>query len=82
MSFVIIKGDGLTSAGGGGRSRSYNADFPTLWLECVGRLAQRDGVFSDEKEDSLSWNFLPSALWWRCLEGLCFISFKVSEQNK
>lgn len=63
MSFVIIKGDGLTSARGGGRSRSYNAEFPTLWLGHVGRLVQRDGVFSDEKEDSLSYNFLPSAPW-------------------
>ena len=36
MSSGIIKGDGFTSARGGGRSRSYNAGFPTPLLASVG----------------------------------------------
>lgn len=36
MSSGIIKGDGLTIAGGCGRSRNYNAEYPTLLLGYVG----------------------------------------------
>lgn len=57
MSCGIIKGDRLTRTGGCGRSRSYHAEFPTWLLGRAGRSAERDGVFSDEKEDSLFSHF-------------------------
>lgn len=39
MSSGIIQGDRLTSAGSCDRSRSYNAEFPTLLFGYVGRSA-------------------------------------------
>lgn len=64
MSRGIIKGDRLTWTGGCGRSRSDHAEFPTWLHGRAGRSAERDGVFSDEKEDSLFYHFFfTSALW-------------------
>lgn len=57
MSRGIIKGDRLTWTGGCGRSRSYHTEFPTWLHGRAGRSAERDGVFSDEKEDSLFYHF-------------------------
>lgn len=45
MSSGIIKGDGLTSVRGCGRSRSYNAELPTSLLGCTGSSVRRDDVF-------------------------------------
>lgn len=82
MSCGIIKGDRLTWTGGCGRSRSYHAEFPTWLLGQAGRSAERDGVFSDKKEDRLFFYFLISTPWLKCWEGLYFFSFNVSEQHK
>lgn len=57
MSRGIIKGDRLTWTGGCGTSRSDHAEFPTWLHGRAGRSAERDGVFSDEKEDSLFYHF-------------------------
>jgi hypothetical protein len=39
MSSGIIKSDGLRSIRGCGRSRSYNEEFSTLFLGCIGKSA-------------------------------------------
>ena len=53
-------------------------DFPR---RCLQVSAVHMLFLSGEKGDSLSSDVLTSASWWRCLQGLYFISFKVFEQS-